>query len=314
METPLPENGDTSHQKPQPSESSKDQVWTVQKILNWTTGYLQKNDCESPRLESEVLLAHARNCQRIELYTDFNKPVDDQVRSVMRGLVQRRIKGEPVAYLVGYREFFSLDFHLSPGVFIPRPETELLVLEALKKLENINSPRLLELCVGSGCISVSLAVQRPDATVTAVDLNPLACETSKKNASRHNVSKSVQILQGNLFEALGQKRPSDEHRVDLLISNPPYVCSHEIAELDCDIRDYEPHAALDGGTDGLDLIRIILEKGPDYLKPGGWCLLEMDPAQISQCLELAAASGNWTQCSSIKDLSGKNRCVSLQRS
>ena len=307
MENPLPENNSSSEPTPQ-----TDPVWTVQKILNWTTGYLQKNACESPRLESEVLLAHARGCQRIQLYTDFNKPVDGQVRSKMRELVQRRIQGEPVAYLVGYREFFSLDFHLTPGVFIPRPDTESLVLEALSKIEDAKSPRILELCVGSGCISVSLAVQRPDASLTAVDLNPLACETSAKNATKHNVSQSVQILQGDLFEALGKRPESNEQKYDLLVSNPPYVCTHEIAELERDIRDFEPHAALDGGADGLDIIRIILDQGAAFLKPGGWCILEMDPAQIETCIELASSFDHWAQCSSIKDMSGNQRCVMMQ--
>ncbi len=296
-----------------PPDNQGEPIWTVQKILNWTTGYLQKQNCGSPRLESEVLLAHARGCQRIELYTDFNNPVDEQVRSTMRSLVQRRAKGEPVAYLVGHREFFSLDFHLVPGVFIPRPETESLVLEAVEKLKPIESPRILELCIGSGCISISLATQRSDAEITAVELHPLAYETTLKNIDRHRVSQSVKVLQGNLFEALGEVPPSDSQKFDLLISNPPYIRTDEIAGLDTDIREFEPHTALDGGADGLDIIRKILEQGPGYIKPDGWCLLEMDPAQISTCLEIAKKSGNWSQCDSSKDMNGEQRCVILQR-
>jgi len=315
MESPLSENQPPdSPTLSAESETQNSELWTVQKILNWTTGYLQKHACESPRLESEVLLAHARNCQRIQLYTDFNQPVDDLVRAKMRGLVQRRVQGEPVAYLVGYREFFSLDFHLTPGVFIPRPDTESLVLEALEKLQNVSSPRILELCVGSGCISVSLAVQKPDATLTAVDLSPLACEATKQNASRHNVLNSVHVLQGNLFDALDVQSQNENQKYDLLISNPPYVCTHEIERLARDIRDFEPHAALDGGEDGLDIVRKILDEGPSYVKPGGWCLLEMDPMQIESCLEMASDSKSWTQGRSRKDLSGLQRCVILQRS
>ncbi len=290
-----------------------EQVWTVQKILNWTTEYLQQRNCESPRLESEVLLAHARGCQRIELYTDYNAPVDEPVRSTMRTLVQRRANGEPVAYLVGHREFFSLDFRLEPGVFIPRPETETLVLEAIEKLKPIRSPRILELCAGSGCISVSLAVQRPDAEITTVELHSLAYQTAVENVNRHDVSHSVKVLQGDLFEPLGDPPETDSQKYDLLISNPPYLCTSEIPELDTDVRDYEPHAALDGGEDGLDLIRVILERGPRYIKPEGWCLLEMDPAQISPCLELAKNSGKWSLHESIKDLNGEDRCLLLQR-
>lgn len=296
-----------------PPENQNEPIWTVQKILNWTTGYLQKQNCESPRLESEVLLAHARGCQRIQLYTDFNNPVDEQIRSKMRNLVKRRAKGEPVAYLVGHREFFSLDFHLVPGVFIPRPETESLVLEAVEKLKPIKTPRILELCIGSGCISISLAVQREDAEITAVELHPLAYETTLKNIDRHNVSQSVKVLKGDLFDVFGEPPPADSQKYDLLISNPPYICTDEIAGLDSDIRDFEPHAALDGGADGLNIIRKILEQGPDYIKPGGWCLLEMDPAQISTCLEIAKTSGNWSQCESSKDMNGEERCVILQR-
>ncbi len=296
-----------------PAENEAEPVWTVQKILNWTTDYLQKKNCESPRLESEVLLAYARNCQRIELYTDFNRPVDEQVRATMRRLVQRRARGEPVAYLVGHREFFSLDFQLVPGVFIPRPETESLVLEALEKLKPIKSPRILELCIGSGCISVALATQRSDARITAVELHPLAYETALKNIARHHVSESIEVLQGDLFDALNDSPRPDSEKFDLLISNPPYLRSDEIAELEPVVRDFEPHAALDGGTDGLDIIRKILEQGPRYIKPDGWCLLEMDPAQISTALKLADGSGDWSQCDSIRDMNGQQRCVILQR-
>lgn len=292
-----------------PASPAADQPWTVQRILAWTTEHLQKHGSESPRLESEILLAHARKCQRIHLYAHFNDVVDEETRAQMRQLVKRRVNREPVAYLVGHREFFSLDFFVEPGVFIPRPETETLVIKTLEKLSSVSSPRVLELCTGSGCIPVTLAVRRPDLQVVTVEQNEIPFRVAQKNAERHQVQQRVQLIRGDLFSAL----PESVESFDAVVSNPPYVCRREIAELEADVRDHEPHAALDGGQDGLDFVRQILSKSPRYLKSGGWCLLEMDPSQIQETLSLASGLKTWLPGEVYTDLFGAERCVGFQK-
>ncbi len=292
-------------QKPVTTESAE--PWTLQRILQWTTDHLKKHGVESARLESEILLAHARKCHRIELYTHFSEIVSDEVRSKMRDLVKRRVKHEPVAYLVGRKEFFSLNFEVGPGVFVPRPETETLVMEGLAALQEVKSPRILELCSGSGCISISLAKQRADARVTAVELHDAPFQATTHNAEKLKVADRMQVLQGSLFE------PVPKEPFDLLVSNPPYVRKDEISGLAPDIVHHEPHAALDGGEDGLDFVREILTKGPDYVRSGGVCLLEMDPAQMKAAIPFAEQTGQWTDLRGINDLAGKPRFLFARR-
>ena len=210
--------------------------WTVRRVLEWTIGHLKERGSESPRLDAEVLLAHAWKCPRIQLYTRYDQPLPEDVRTTMRDLVKRRAACEPVAYLIGRREFFSLEFEVQPGVFIPRPDTETLVIEALRLMEPIPEPRVLDLCTGTGCIAVSIAHSRPACRVTAVDLNSVAVEIATRNAARHNVSERVRVLQGDLFAPL----PGDG-AFDLIVSNPPYVRDDELPDLMPDIREHEPH-------------------------------------------------------------------------
>ncbi len=289
--------------------SSTEQPWTIQRILSWTTEHLRKHGSEAPRLEGEILLAHARRCARIELYAHFHDVVDEQTRSLMRDLVKRRMKQEPVAYLVGHREFYSLDFHVEPGVFIPRPETETLVSQTLERIAAHPAPRVLDLCTGSGCVAVTIAVRNPRVRVVAIEKNPLPLRVARQNAERHQVSERVEVLEGDLFAPL----PTETEPFDVIVTNPPYVTSAEIAGLPPEVQGHEPHAALDGGDDGLDCIRRILQEGPAYLKAGGWLLIEMDPAQIPQVLQLAEHSPDWTQQQAHADPFGQTRFLSLVR-
>ena len=279
----------------------------MKRILDWTIPYLKEHGSETPRLDAEVLLAFARKCPRIRLYTDYDQPLTNQQRSVMRDLVRRRANAEPVAYLVGHREFFSLDFLVEPGVFIPRPETETLVIKTLDRIAGLSASRVLDLCTGSGCVAITVAVREPRARVTAIERNEIPLRVSRKNAERHQTGDRVQILSGDLFSAL----PAECPPFDVIVSNPPYVTTAEIATLPPEVQAHEPHAALDGGADGLDVIRHILETAPAYLKPGGWVLLEMDPSQIQPVLELAAHSGIWEPREVYEDLHGRQRCVGL---
>jgi release factor glutamine methyltransferase len=279
--------------------------WTVRRVLDWTIGYLKEQGSESPRLEAEVLLAHSCGWQRIQLYTHFEDVLSPEVRSKMRELVKRRGAHEPVAYLVGYREFFSLRFEVGPGVFIPRPETETLVLESLEILKALGTPapQVLDLCTGSGAIGVSIAVNAPSARVTCIDKNDAPIAFTTKNAAKHGVVDRVTILQGDLFSPL----PADA-RFDVIACNPPYVTTAEIERLAADVKTYEPHAALDGGSDGLDVLRRITSEAPQRLKPGGWILFELSPEQADAALEILRNAG-FDSTAAVKDLAGALRVV-----
>ena len=281
--------------------------WTYRRILDWTQDALRKHGSDSPRVEAEILLAHAADCQRILLYTRLDEPTPEAVRQTMRSLVQRRMKAEPVAYLVGRREFFSLDFAVSAATLIPRPETETLVMAGLDWLaEHPGRRAVLDVGTGTGCVAAAVAKECADAQVTAVDVSPEAAEVARGNVERLKLSDRVEVLKSDLFAAVAGRT------FDLILSNPPYVRTGEIAGLDADVRAHEPHSALDGGADGLDVVRRLIAKGPAFLTPGGRMALEVDPSQIQSCRELFAASG-WADVSVAKDANGDERVISATR-
>lgn len=280
-----------------------EEPWTVKRILDWTVNYLKERGSATPRLDAEVLLAQARNCKRIQLYTQFDQPLTDEQRTTMRQLVKRRAAAEPVAYLVGHREFFSLDFLVKPGVFIPRPDTEILVMAALEAIKEQNSPQVLELCAGTGCVPIAIAKNHATAQLTTVEISPQVIETTRANVQRHQLESRVHVLLGSLFEPV-----PTEQKFDLIVSNPPYVQHGEIAGLAADIRDHEPHLALDGGTDGLDVIRQIVRESADRLKPAGWLMFELSPEQAADGRQLLIDAG-YTNVDIRKDLSGQARVI-----
>ena len=283
--------------------------WTVRRVLDWTIGYLKEQGSESPRLEAEVLLAHSCGWPRIQLYTHFEDILSPEVRSRMRELVKRRGAHEPVAYLVGYREFFSLRFEVGPGVFIPRPETETLVLESLEILKTSTeaNPTVLDLCCGSGAIGVSIAVNAPSTRVTSIDKNDAPIDFTTRNAARHGVADRLTVLQGDLFSPL----PADA-TFNVIACNPPYVTTSEIERLAADVKSYEPHAALDGGPDGLDVLRKIAANAPGRLKPGGWILFELSPEQGDAAQAILRDAG-LESVAAVKDLAGAVRVVKGRR-
>lgn len=278
--------------------------WTVRRVLEWTTAHLQKHGSETPRLDAEVLLAHARGCRRIQLYTDYDAELPEAVRSQMRELVQRRAKSEPVAYLVGHREFFSLDFLVTPAVLIPRPETETLVLEVLTLAKTLQQPRLLDLCTGSGCVAIAVARNCPQATVTATDSSAAALDVARANVHKHQLEGRITLRCGDLFAAL---ETSD--RFHLVMSNPPYVPTAEIPRLAADVRAFEPREALDGGPDGLEVMRRILREAPPHVVPGGWVLLELSPEQAPAVQQFAQSLDAYGEIALIKDLEGRPRVL-----
>lgn len=278
--------------------------WTVKKILDWTTEHLTKHGSESARLDAEILLAHARGCRRIELYTRYGEVLSEAERARMRDFVRRRANAEPVAYLVGYKEFYSLPFKVTPDVLIPRPETEMLVLEAVEfaKERGGKTTRMLDLCTGSGCVGVAAARNHAGLEVVATDVSRAALAIAAENAERNGVSGRVTFLEGDLFGAV----PTGA-RFDVIASNPPYVTTGEMESLAKDIRAHEPALALEAGEEGLDCLRRIAEEVAEFLNPGGLLLVEMDPKQTSVFVEWLRPRFN--EVSVLKDLGGQARVV-----
>jgi release factor glutamine methyltransferase len=285
-----------------------DAPWTVGRILEWTAQHLKKSGSDTPRLDAELLLAKARACPRIQLYVQFNEVVPDAQRAVMRDLVRRRAQSEPVAHLVGHREFFSLDFAVSPDVLIPRPDTETLVLDLITHARRLPAPAILDVATGSGCIAIAAAVQVPAARVTASDVSPAALTLARQNADRHGVAARITFLEGDLLAPL----PAGA-QFDFLVSNPPYIPTAQLETLDREVRDYEPRLALDGGPDGLRFLATLLQQAPSVLVPGGRLLLEFTPEQAPALLELATAQPELSDPAVLKDLAGRPRVLVATR-
>ena len=276
--------------------------WTVQKVLDWSIGYLTEHGSDSPRLDAEILLAHSCGCERIQLYTNYNKPLSPDQRGRMRDLIQRRAKAEPVAYLVGFREFFSLDFNVNASVLIPRPDTETLVRTALDQLKGRDNPSVLDIGTGSGCIAVAIAVNYQSANVTAVDISTDALAVATKNVDKHSMTDRIRLLQSDVFSNV----PAE--KFDVIVSNPPYIRTDEMAGLDADVRNHEPVGALVGGADGLDIVRRIISEAPNYLTDNGYLLLEIDGQQAEPVADLLRQQ-SYKNVDIEKDLSGIPRVV-----
>lgn len=292
----------------QPTEKAADESWTVGKIIDWTTAHLRKHGSDTPRLEAEILLAHARRCPRIQLYVHYNELLSDDERGLMRDLVRRRAQSEPVAYLVGHREFFGLNFRVTPDVLIPRPETETLVLEVIAAIKSHAGARLLDVGTGSGCIAISAAVNLPNAVVTAIDISSRALDVARENAARHGVSERIRFLEGDLFAPL---TPADQF--DVLVSNPPYVADGEMETLPADVRLHEPPLALRAGRQGLDVLSRLIAGASAFLSETGTLLLEIAPEQGPAVHELLNQSRSFEPARSIKDTFAKDRVVAARR-
>ena len=260
-------------------------IWTVRRVLTWTTGHFEKRHIDSPRLTAEVLLAHVLKVGRVRLYVDLDRPLEKEELASFKALIARRTAGEPTQYLTGVREFYNRPFKVDPRVLIPRPETELLVEAALHALPKELPSRALDLCTGSGCIALSLAAERPQAEVVAVDLSPDACALARENAEALGVASRVSVLQGDLYAPLP---PGQRFR--LVVSNPPYVGTDEIAGLSAEVR-REPRMALDGGADGLALVRRVVSGARRWLEPGGLLALEIGETQGAALLALLTEAG-----------------------
>ena len=261
------------------------ETWTVRSLLAWAREWLEKKGVESPRLDAELLLAHALSCDRVRLYIDVDKPLSAEELARFKPLIRRRGTREPVAYILGSKEFHGRAFEVASGVFIPRPETELLVRLAVAALPRGVPARVLDLCAGSGAVGVSIAAERPEAQVDLVELSVPAARVAARNAERHAPGR-VRVHQGDLYAAL-----PDPARYHAIVANPPYIPARCERELAPDIVDHEPHLALFGGDDGLAVIRRVIEGLPDRLAPGGVFATEIDPSQGDAVAGLCRGAG-----------------------
>lgn len=283
-------------------------VWTIQALLAWTTDFLAQKGIENPRADAQILLAHVLKCKKIDLVVRHDEQPSEAERTRFRELIQRRVAGWPVAYLVGSRDFYLLSFDVSPAVLIPRPDTETLVLEALAFLKPLTNPTVLDIGTGSGCIAVSIAHQKKDARVVATDISPDALEVAKRNAVKHEVADRITFLHGDLFAP----RPAGS-TFDLVVSNPPYIAGHEFAGLASDVRDHEPRVALDGGADGLAFYRRIAAGVGNVLKPSGKLLLEIGYAQEADVRAILGQRPELEVGPTLKDMAGHPRVVSAKK-
>ena len=283
---------------------STDQPWTIKRLLDWTQNYLGQKGSESARLDTEVLLAHALDCRRIDLYTRFEEVVPEDVRGKFRELIQERVKGCPVAYLVGRKEFFSLVFEVNRDVLIPRPDTECVVDECLRLAKTMPVPTILDIGTGSGALPIALAKQHPGAVLTATDFSTRALEVAKRNAAKLGVGERVRFLQGDLFApiAAGEK-------FDFILSNPPYIPTADIADLAPGVRDYEPRLALDGGPDGFAVFDRLIADARAFLKPEGYLILEIGSPQEEPARRKIESHGGYELGKTLFDSAGHPRVL-----
>ena len=296
--------------------TSSDMDWTIVKLLKWTTSYFKSHDIDSPRAAAEILLAHTLNLRRIDLYLQYDQPLSSNELMQFKALIKRRVKREPVAYIVGGKEFWSLGFSVTRDVLIPRPETECLVEAALPLLSDglnrgsgFEPKRILELGTGSGAIVLALASQRSQHSFFASDCSIKAVALARENARRHGLNRDVHFFCGDWLTPLDSKT----HRFDVIISNPPYIQTQTLRRLQPEIFEYEPITALDGGKDGLYCLRLIIEGAHFYLNTHGSLLLEIGHDQRNEVHKIIAACGRYENVVFKKDYSGYDRVVQMRK-
>ncbi len=281
-----------------------ERTWTILEVLRWTTDYFRDKSIDDARPTAEILLAHVLSVERITLYLNYDKPLNPVELAAYRGCIKRRMNGEPVQYITGKQEFWSRPFKVSPAVLIPRADTEVLMEQSLKAVADVPAPRILEIGVGSGALAVSLGLERSDAQVFGCDISAPALLMAHTNRDTLDADANVSFFQGNLLDAV---RPHPSFH--LIISNPPYVTEAEFALLPREIREHEPRTALWAGRDGLDVVRAILRRAPDFLIPGGLVLLEIGSSQGKAVLAFVGELGVYGQVEVIRDYSGRDRVL-----
>jgi release factor glutamine methyltransferase len=297
------------HNTPPPANA------TIAQILAWATSQLAAADLASPRLDAEVLLAHSLGTNRTGLYARLHTVLSPLQRSAFQQLLHRRLRYEPVQYITGTQEFWSLEFAVDPRVLIPRPETELVVETALRLLSQVSrlqspvSNRILDLGTGSGCIAIALATELPAAEIWATDISVDALAVATANAQRHNVHQRIHFLQGSVFAPVAHQG----HTFELIVSNPPYIAHSNLLILQPEVRDWEPRHALDGGREGLDFYRHLLDEAPRYLSTNGWLVLEIGDGQDAALLSSLKENTSFADSFCNPDYAGRGRVVAAQK-
>ena len=285
--------------------------WTIIKLIRWATSYLKSYDIDSPRATGEILLAHALQLSRIDLYLKHDQPLVPDELQTFKTLIKRRVRREPVAYILGAKEFWSLDLEVNTDVLIPRPETECLVEIALDLLAGKSSrppQRILDLGTGSGAIVLALASQQPRHIYFASDRFRPAVELACRNAGRHNLRQMIHFFVGDWLSSINRATPG----FDVIVSNPPYIPCRVIAGLQPEIHQYEPRTALNGDIDGLACYRNIIGTAHSHLNPEGVLLLEIGHDQREDVRQIAAECNRYEEFSSSKDYSGYDRVVTMR--
>ena len=281
-----------------------EETWTVKRLLTWTIGFFQNKGIEKPKLEAEILLAHAMNIKRIELYTAYETEPTETQRAIFRDFVKRRGNGEPSAYLTGSKEFYSLQFKVDRNVLIPRPETEDLVLFTLDKIKTYSiAPVIADVGTGSGIIAVTLAKQLAKsptaAQIIAVDISPGALDVARHNAAKHGVADRIDFRQSDLLEQVSEP-------LDIVVSNPPYISQSEYEALPVDVKDFEPKSALLAGASGTDVIERLIPQSAERLRAGGHLMMEVSP-MIAETV--ARLLHGWNDVQVLLDSAGRQRIV-----
>jgi len=291
-----------------------DSVWTIKRLLEWTIPYFESRGIDSPRATAEILLAYVLKIKRIDLYLQYDKPLSPTELSAYKEFIKRRVNREPLAYIIGEKGFWSLTLKVSNHVLIPRPDTECLVetvldLLSIKKKASSQPKRILEMGIGSGAIILSIAREHHDNIYFASDISTDAINQAKLNQDLNRIDAKLNYIAGSWLEPFN----TSLSLFDIIISNPPYIPASDIKTLQKEICDYEPVLALDGGIDGLDAIKFIINNSSDYLSPGGHLLLEIGYDQKEHVKEIVEKNGSYHQIVFKNDLGGNNRVVSMKK-
>lgn len=281
--------------------------WTIGKLIAWTTGYFRDKGLEEARLEAEVLLARALERDRVYLYTHYDEPVNREERERMRGFVQRRVSGEPAAYICGQHEFMSLSFTVNPDVLIPRPDTEILVETVCSLARELSAPSICEVGTGSGAIAVSLAHYLPRARIVATDISSAALEIARVNAQQNGAE--VLFLAGDLLTPAADQGP-----FDFIVANLPYIPESQWEDLPLSVSRHEPRLALLAPGDGLDVYRRLLPQAVEMLLPNGYLCFEIGWDQGKVARQMVRENGGFYPTVELRqDLAGRDRVVIAQK-
>jgi len=281
----------------------------IGEVLRETEATFEKTGSPTPRLDAEVLLSHCLKANRIRFFTHPEQVLDEKTLADYDDAIKRRQKGEPVSYIIGRKEFWSLFFHVNSHVLIPRPDTEIIVEETLAVM--LEQPQdqwtILEIGTGSGAIAIALASEQKNAKITATDISEMALHVARENAQSNNVAERIFFVQSDMFASL------NDQQFDMIISNPPYISSHDFSLLPEGIRHYEPHLALIAGNDGTEFHQHLIDGGLSYLNQGGWLIMEMGAGQGKTIQKYFEAAKSYEGINIRCDYAGMERVIKGRR-